>query len=161
MLVNPDEGTGIEDYVVVEDGTYPMRVDSVKVSSNADGDVSWMLRMALVDGDRAGRIAVIDWLNFSQRGMHRVRGVLNALGFDTSVEVEVQPEDLDGLVANVTIFTQETTNQESGRVTRRSRVPYGGWAPCPDAERYSAEAEATGPPSGGAGTGLAADSMPF
>ncbi|MEM8713318.1 MAG: hypothetical protein AAGG01_20420 [Planctomycetota bacterium] len=163
MRVNPDQGTGVDDYVVVGEGTYPMRVDSVRVSNNADGDVSWMLRLALVDGDRAGRIAVIDWLNFSDRGMHRVRGVLSALGFDTSVEVEVQPEDLDGLVANITIFTQETENRESGRITRRSRVKYGGWGPCPDAERYQEEVEprAMGQTSGGAGTGLAADSMPF
>ena len=159
MQIDPDQGTGVDDYVVVEEGTYPLRVDSVRESRNADGDVSWMLRMVLVEGERAGRTAVTDWLNFSDRGMHRVRSILGALGWDVSVPVTVEPEELVGFVANVRLINQETTHPDTGRTQRRSRVPYDGWSPCPDAERYRAMApKMTG---GGGGVGLAADAMPF
>jgi len=169
MRIEPDEGTGVDDYVVVEEGTYPMRIESVRVSNNADGDVSWMLRMTLLEGDRAGRVAVVDWLNFSARGMHRVRSVLSTLGFDTSVSVEVETNMLEGKVANVRIVTQESSDPQTGKITRRSRVPYDGWSPCPDQDRfegqpreaaYSTQASG-GQAAGGAGAGLAADSMPF
>ena len=141
----------------MEEGTYALRIEAVEERGNADGDVSWMLRLGLVEGERAGRIASLDWLNFSQRGMHRVRSVLNALGFDVSVAIEVQPADLRGKVAHVRLITQESTHPETGRIQRRSRVPYDGWSPCPDAERYDRAA----PPAGGAGGNLAADAMPF
>ncbi len=157
MQIEPDEGSGIDDYVVVEEGTYALRIEGVEERNNADGDVSWMLRLGLVEGERAGRIASVDWLNFSARGMHRVRSVLSALGFDVSVAVEVQPEDLMGKVAHVRLIIQESTHPDTGRTQRRSRVPYDGWSPCPDAEQY----ERFRPPAGGAGASMAADAMPF
>ena len=162
MQIDPDEGSGMDDYVIVEDGTYALRIESIQERSNADGERSWMLRLGLVEGERAGRTASIDWLNFTPRGMHRVRSILSALGFDVSVPVEVEPADLEGKVAHVRLITQESTHHETGRPQRRSRVPYDGWSPCPDAEQYARFA----PPSGGAGAGvagagMAADAMPF
>ncbi|QDV05456.1 hypothetical protein Poly30_09530 [Planctomycetes bacterium Poly30] len=159
MQIDPDVGTGVDDYVVVEEGTYPLRVESVRETRSPDGEVAWMLRMALVEGERAGRTAVTDWLNFTDRGMHRVRSILGALGWDVSVPVEVEPEHLIGLVANVRLINQETTHPDTGRIQRRSRVPYDGWSPCPDAERLQAMAPRT--TGGGGGVGLAADAMPF
>lgn len=164
MQIEPDEGTGIDDYVVVEEGTYPLRVESIKETNNADGDISWMLRMALVEGERAGRVAVTDWMNFSERGMHRVRSVLGALGWDVSVPVDVEARELEGRVANVRLINQESTHPETGRVQRRSRVPYDGWSPCPDAERFASAGSVdvrSGASHGGSGVGLAADAVPF
>lgn len=162
MQIDPDQGTGIDDYVIVEEGTYPLRVDSVKVTRDASNEPSWMLRLALVEGERAGRTAVTDWLNFSDRGMHRVRSILGALGWDVSVPIEVEPEQLEGLVANVRLVNQESTHAETGRSQRRSRVPYDGWSPCPDADRFREMAEpGPGAAGGGGGIGLAADAMPF
>lgn len=157
MQIDPDQGSHIDDYVIVEEGTYALRIESITPKNNAEGDVSWMLRLVLVEGERAGRIAAFDWLNFSDRGMHRVRSILSALGFDVSVAVEVEPEDLEGKVAHVRLINQETVHPETGRTQRRSRVPYDGWSPCPNAEDY----ELYTPPAGGAGASLAADAMPF
>ena len=116
-----------------------------------------MLRLALLEGERAGRIATVDWLNFNARGMHRVRSVLSSLGFDVSVPVEVLPSDLEGKIANVRLINQESTHPETGRIQRRSRVPYDGWSPCPNPEDY----EPASPPTVGGGSSLAADAMPF
>ncbi len=157
MQIDPDHGSGIDDYVIVEEGTYPLRIESIKPKNNADGDVSWMLRLVLVEGERAGRIAAFDWLNFNDRGMHRVRSILSALGFDVSVAIEVEPDDLEGKIARVRLINQETVHPETGRTQRRSRVPYDGWSPCPNAEDY----EHFTPPAGGGGANLAADAMPF
>ncbi len=166
MQIEPDHGTGIEDYVVVEDGTHPLRIDSIRVTNNADGEIAWMLRLALVEGERAGRIAAIDWLNFNERGFHRVRSVLSALGWDVSVPIEVETQDLEGKIGHVRLVSQESTNTGSGRIQRRSRVPYDGGSPCPYAARYEvphgAEPDSSHPGSGWwSGVGLAADAMPF
>ena len=156
MQIDPDEGSDVDDYVIVEEGTYPLRIESIKPRNNADGDVSWMLRLVLLEGERAGRVAAFDWLNFSERGMHRVRSILSSLGFDVSVPIQVEPADLEGKVANVRLINQETVHPDTGRHQRRSRVPYDGWSPCPNAEDYDRFA----PPAGG-GSSLAADAMPF
>lgn len=151
MHIDPENSGEVDDFVVVEDGDYLLRVAEVRENSGSDGRVGWMLRLELVDGPQAGRTAVTDWLNFTDRGMHRVRLVLGALGFDIHVPLDVDPSELLGLEAIVRLETQETRRSADGRLQRRSRVTYDGWAPAPEAGE-----------AGGAGaTSIPADAMPF
>jgi len=129
MRIEACDGEQVDDFVVVEDGTYRMRVGEVRPARTGDGRESWMLRMELDGGDLAGRTAVLDWLNFTERGLHRVRLVLAALGFDVSASMDVEPEELLGRVADVRIATQESRRESDGRLLRRSRVAYDGWSP--------------------------------
>ena len=127
MRIEASEGADVDDFVVVEDGEYRMRVGEVRPGEGAAGRAAWMLRMELVGGDLAGRTAVLDWLNFTDRGLRRVRMVLAALGFDVTVSMDVEPEELLGREAMVRIATQESRRESDGRLLRRSRVAYDGW----------------------------------
>lgn len=129
MHIDPDAAEPIDDFVVVEDGDHLLRIAEVRENDRSDGQVSWMLRLELVGGPLAGRTAVTDWLNFSDRGLHRVRHVLAAVGFDVSAPIDVDPEQLLGRRAIVRLETQETRRRSDGRPQRRSRVTYDGWAP--------------------------------
>ncbi|MEM1448663.1 MAG: hypothetical protein AAF957_13615 [Planctomycetota bacterium] len=165
MKIEPSDEEDLDDFVVVDDGDYRMRVGSVSEDRSPERGVSWMLRLELVGGDRAGRTAVTDWLNFTARGMHRVRIVLAALGFDVSETLEVEPDQLVGREAIVRLRTQETVREPDGRLQRRSKVTYDGWSPLADAEAAGA-AEGTvsgaGAGAGGNASGVfAADEMPF
>lgn len=152
MHIDPDIGDAVDDFVVVEDGDYLLRVAEIKETRD-DDRTSWMLRLELVDGPLAGRTAVTDWLNFNERGMHRVRLVLGALGFDVSVPLDVDPDELVGLQAIVRLETQETRRRTDGRPQRRSRVPYHGWAP--------AGGRIDEPGAGHSSGAVPADAMPF
>lgn len=152
MKIDPDDGPLVDDFVVVEEGVYPVRIGEVRESRSADGDLSWMLRLELIEGPLAGRTIVTDWLNFTDKGLHRVRRVLDALGYDVTRPIELEAREVEGKTARVEIETRETHVHGGGRLQRRSRVTYDGWRPM-DAD----EPQATG---GGGGT-AAADSMPF
>lgn len=151
MHIDPDAGDPVDDFVVVEDGDYLLQIAEVRESGQADGRTSWMLRLELVEGPLAGRTAVTDWLNFSDRGMHRVRHVLAALGFDVSVPLDVIPDQLLGRQAIVRLETQETRRRADGRPQRRSRVTYDGWAP----------SGGQAPPDPAGAEAIPADAMPF
>lgn len=161
MEVKPDDGSAVDNFVVVEEGAYRMRVGEARESGGTEGSVSWMLKLQLVDGPMAGRNAVVDWLNFTDRGMHRVRSVLAALGYDTTRPVEVEPTDLLGKVATIRVETRESTERvgEKERTIRRSRVTYDGWSP-DSGEGLAAEVE-VGSGGGGSRSPVAADEMPF
>lgn len=168
MLIHPDSGKDFDDFVVVEEGDYLMRIGSIKKNESDADRVAWMLRMELVDGPLAGRTAVTDWLNFTDRGMHRVRMVLDVLGFDVSRAIDVDSDDLIGRVARIRITTEESERPLDGRLQRRSRVPYDGWSPGENTDDLSASGPADQGPGdsaggrgGGTGTTIAADAMPF
>ena len=59
MRIEACDGEQVDDFVVVEDGTYRMRVGEVRPARTGDGRESWMLRMELDGGDLAGRTAVL------------------------------------------------------------------------------------------------------
>lgn len=168
MLINPDSGTDFDDFVVVGEGEYLMRIGSIKKNESDAERAAWMLRMELVEGPLAGRTAVTDWLNFTDRGLHRVRMILDVLGFDVSRAIDVDSDDLIGRVARLRITTEESTRPEDGRVQRRSRVPYDGWSPGESPEGSVAlgrSEEESGEGAGGRGDGMessiAADATPF
>ena len=160
MKIDTDDGPDVDDFVVVEDGTYPIRIAEAREMRSGGGDASWMLRLELVEGPLAGRTAVTDWLNFGVRGLHRVRRVLDALGFDLSKPVEVEAHELVGREALVTLETRESVSADHGRVQRRSRVIYDGWAPL-SRDRVGDGDTRAGGGGGGGGSTVAADTMPF
>lgn len=153
MRIEACEGEQVDDFVVVEDGTYRMRVGEVRPVVAGDGRESWMLRMELEGGVLAGRTAVLDWLNFTERGMDRVRLVLAALGFDVSARLEVEPDELVGRVADVRIATEESRRESDGRLLRRSRVAYAGWSVVHGDEGDSGEDSMGVTASGGGASG--------
>lgn len=124
-----------ESYVSVPEGTYLCRIAEVREGLSRDGSVRWSYRLEVAEGEYAGRTAAWDALTWSDRGIHRVKRVLTALGIDTRGTVELEAADLIGLRAYASLEPEEREDPVTGRRQARLRVPYAGYAPCtPDGE---------------------------
>lgn len=128
----------VEDFVSVPDGDYACRVAEVRERKGEDGVDRWSIRLEVDDGPFAGRTAAWDNLNWSEKGVRRVKMILGRLGFPVQGEIDVNPEDLIGRRAIVTIQAQEYQDQQTGRRIVRSQVPYMGYQevqPAPEIAR--------------------------
>lgn len=115
------------DFVTVPEGTYLCRIELVQPGTTRNGDPRWGLRLVVVEGDFAGRQAAWDGIVFSERGMLRARQVLSALGIACDGRIEIEPADLVGRQAFVTVRPQESEDPISGQRVRRNEVPYDGY----------------------------------
>jgi hypothetical protein len=131
----------IDSYVFVPEGEHNCRVADVREGTSRDGSARWSFRLEVLDGEWAGRTAAWDSLTWSERGVYRVKKVLEALGLDVRGELEIEPQDLLNLQALVRVVPEEREDPVTGRRQVRMRVPYLGYAPI------------------GAGSGLAGDSQ--
>ena len=80
----------------------------------------------IAEGQHVGKQAAWDSLVFSTRGRSRARLVLQALGLPAKGKVELEPGDLQGRDALVSVRPTEY-EAPSGQVIRRNEVPYDGY----------------------------------
>jgi len=119
----------VDSYVFVPEGEHDCRVADVREGTSRDGSARWSFRLEVLDGEWAGRTAAWDSLTWSERGVYRVKKVLEALGLDVSGELEIEPQDLLNLQARVRVVPEEREDPLTGRRQVRMRVPYLGYAP--------------------------------
>ena len=119
----------IDSFVSVPQGVHVCRVAEVREGRARDGSIRWSFRLEVVEGEWAGRTAAWDSLTWSERGVHRVKKVLEALGVDVRGELDIEPADLVGLRARVQVEPEEREDPLSGRRQVRMRVPYLGYGP--------------------------------
>lgn len=122
--------SGVEDvdsFVSVPEGDYLCRIAEVREGTSKEGAPRWNLRLEVIEGEYAGRTAAWDSLTWSQKGVHRVKTVLAALGIDTRGEVDVVGRDLLGREALVRLTLEEREDSLTGRRQVRLRVPYNGF----------------------------------
>ena len=119
----------IDSYVFVPEGEHDCRVADVREGTSRDGSVRWSFRLEVLNGEWAGRTAAWDSLTWSERGVYRVKKVLEALGLDVRGELEIEPQDLLNLQARVRVVPEEREDPVTGRRQVRMRVPYLGYAP--------------------------------
>jgi hypothetical protein len=146
----------IDSFVSIPEGVYVCRVAEVREGLARDSSVRWSMRLEVAEGEYAGRTAGWDSLTWSERGIRRVKRVLEVLGLDVGGEVEVQPSDLIGLEARIVFQTEEREDPFSGRRTLRLRVPYAGYS----SSRDGGAGDRANGRSGGEGTGQALGSSP-
>lgn len=139
----------VESFVSVPEGTYVCRVAEVRDGLTRDGNVRWSMRLEVAEGDYAGRTAGWDGLHWSDRGIVRVKRVLEALGVDVQGEIELEPRDLLGRLARVELRAEQWNDPTSGRQVMRLSVPYGGYVPLTEEERARARAGSEGRRNGG------------
>lgn len=132
-------------FVSVPAGTYLCRVADVRQGRARDGSERWSMRLEVVGGDWSGKTAAWDSITWSERGIYRVKRVLECLGFDVSGRLSVEPDELVGRSANVQVEVEEWEDPVSGRRQVRTAVPFLGFGP---ADEASAPA---GAPTGVAG----------
>lgn len=143
----------IDSYVFVPEGEHDCRVADVREGTSRDGSTRWSFRLEVLGGEWAGRTAAWDSLTWSERGVYRVKKVLEAFGLDVRGELEIEPQDLLNLQARVRVVPEEREDPVTGRRQVRMRVPYLGYAPRTAeseavAERESAAPEEAERPSG-------------
>ena len=79
------------------------------------------------DGDLSGRTAGWDSLTWSQRAVYRVKHVLDAFGFETDGQIDVDSQELIGREAYVTFREEEWEDPQTGRRQVRLCVPFIGY----------------------------------
>jgi hypothetical protein len=134
----------VESYISVPEGVHNCRVAEVREGRARDGSVRWSFRLEVLDGEWAGRTAAWDSFTWSERGVYRVKKILEALGLDVRGELEIDPADLVNLQARVKVEPEEREDPVTGRRQVRMRVPYLGYAPL-DADGAAQDAHAQSP----------------
>lgn len=114
-------------YASIPEGHYRLRVAEVRPGLARDGSPRWSMRLEVVDGEYAGRVACYDNLTWSDRGVLRVKLVLAALGYDVSGTVDIEPEGLVGKQATAQIVTERWVDTE-GEEHVRNTIPFRGWS---------------------------------
>lgn len=125
----------VESFVSVPEGIYLCRVAEVREGLARDGSTRWALRLEVVDGQYAGRTAGWDGLTWSERGLRRVKHVLDRLGFNVSGRLEIGYQDLVGRVARVQFTVEEREDPITGVKQMRLRVPYLGYGHAEEAAK--------------------------
>ncbi len=120
----------VQSYVFVPADKYLCRVAEVRPGTARDGSVRWSYRLEVAEGAYFGRTAAWDSLTWSDRGVGRVKHVLQALGVDTHGVVEIEPLHLVGRRAWVQVQPEERENALTGMREVRNRVPYMGYEAC-------------------------------
>lgn len=138
------ESDEITDFTTVPAGTYACEIVEVRTGTTRSGDERWAVRLAIIEGEYAGRLAAWDGLVFSARGLARVRRVLGVLGLPNRGKVTLEPKDLEGRRALIDVRASEYTHP-SGELVRRNEVPYDGYRPLE--ESASGRTGGEGPPT--------------
>jgi len=129
MQIDFSEIVDVESYASIPEGTYLCRIAEVRMGSTKEGSPRWGLRLEVAEGDYAGRTAGWDNLSWSERGLPRVKGILQRLGYDVSGPLELLPEDLVGRRIRAQFQTEEREDPATGRRVVRLAVPYMGYEP--------------------------------
>lgn len=133
----------VESYISVPEGVHHCRIAEVREGRARDGSVRWSFRLEVLDGDYAGRTAAWDSFTWSERGVYRVKKVLEALGLDVRGELEIDPADLVNLQARVKVEPEEREDPVTGRRQVRMRVPYLGYAALEEDVAHDADERAS------------------
>jgi hypothetical protein len=132
MEIDFDATDHVSDYITVPAGSYLCRVAEVRPGVTRAGDERWSMRLVIAEGQHVGKQAAWDSLVFSTRGRARARQVLAALGLPAKGRVRIEPGDLEGRHAFVTVRPAEYSSP-TGDLVRRNEVPYDGYRPAPAA----------------------------
>jgi hypothetical protein len=118
-----------EDFASLPQGWHTVRIEEVREGRTRDGDERWGLKLVVDGGRFAGRVAAWDGLVWSERGSLRAKRLLEALGFEISGVLVLEPSELVGRTLDVELVLEEWENPATGRRQRRNSVPYDGFLP--------------------------------
>ncbi|MEZ5975907.1 MAG: hypothetical protein R3F33_06935 [Planctomycetota bacterium] len=116
----------------LEPGQYAGEVADVRVTLARDGSPRWGIQWRVCAGPLAGRTLAWDNLNWSDRGLPRVKWMLGLLGFDVTGVLELEPDDLLGRRALVQIQREQYEEPGTGQRVERAVVPYRGYEALPE-----------------------------
>lgn len=117
----------LEQFTSVPAGRHLCEVAEVRVTERSDGTQRWALRWHVAAGPLVGRLAAWDGLNFNERGLPRVKFVLGRLGFPVDGALRVEPRDLEGARAWVTVKHEEYVDPHTQERKVAPRVAFAGY----------------------------------
>ena len=129
MKIDLSQIEDIEDIRSVPSGEYHCKAAEIRESESPAGHTRWGIRWEITNGDFQGRTACWDSLHWSERGLPRVKFVLQVLGMNTSRELNLNLEELEGLEAMVQVQPEEREDPVTGIRRVQNRVPFAGYAP--------------------------------
>ena len=132
MQVDFSHVVDVESYISIPEGTYVCRIAEVRSGITRDGSPRWAVRLEVADGEYAGRTAAWDGLVWSERGLPRVKRILQWMGFDVSGALDISPDDLVGRRLRAQLVAEEREDPTTGSKVSRLRVPYMGYEPAPE-----------------------------
>lgn len=127
MQVDFSQIQDVTSFVSIPEGTYLCKIAEVREQVTRDGSARWAIRLEVVDGEYAGRTAGWDGLNWSERGLPRVKHVLAKLGFEVDGSLELAPNELIGRTVRAIFQEEEREDPLTGSRIVRLRVPYMGY----------------------------------
>jgi len=149
--------------ISVPPGRYLCEIVDTRVSAARDGSPRWGMHWKVKGGELAGKTAAWDNLNWSERGLPRVKQILRVLGFETGGVLDLEPDDLVGRAAVVQVEREIYEPEGSDRRIERLAVPYDGYTSLEEADDgfldHEASDEDPNPADGDAEDER--DSMPF
>ncbi len=131
MKIDLSQIDDIEDLRAVPAGEYHCKAVEARESDSPAGHVRWGIRWEVANGDFQGRTACWDSLHWSERGLPRVKFVLQMMGLKPDKEHELQPDDVVGREALVEVVHEEREDPVTGIRRLTNRVPFAGYAPAP------------------------------
>jgi hypothetical protein len=117
----------IDDMRTVPPGDYRCKAAEVRASQSPAGHTRWGIRWEITSGEFQCRTACWDSLHFSERGLPRVKFVLQAMGLPATSEQEYDTDDLVGLECIVEVRPEEREDPITGVRRLQNRVPFTGY----------------------------------
>jgi hypothetical protein len=131
MKIDLSQIEEIEEFRSVPTGEYHCKAVEVRESDSPAGHVRWGIRWEIAHGEYQGRTACWDSLHWSERGLPRVKFVLQMLGLKAEGPLDLQTDDLVGREALVEVVPEEREDPVSGIRRLQNRVPFAGYALAP------------------------------
>jgi|TARA_B110000116_G_scaffold150615_1_gene130279 hypothetical protein len=128
MKINLSTIENIEDMRSVPPGDYRCKVAEVRESQSPAGHTRWGIRWEVIKGEFQGRTACWDSLHWSERGLPRVKFVLQALGVAADGELQISPDELTDVEVIVEVRPEEREDPITGVRRLQNRVPFTGYA---------------------------------
>lgn len=128
MKINLSTIENIEDMRSVPPGDYHCKVAEVRESLSPAGHTRWGIRWEVTKGEFQGRTACWDSLHWSERGLPRVKFVLQVLGIAADGELQISPDELSDIEAIVEVRPEEREDPITGVRRLQNRVPFTGYA---------------------------------
>ncbi len=125
--------------VSIPAGQYPCILVDARLHVARDGSPRWGVHWKVLSGVLAGKTAAWDNLTWSERGLPRVKQVLDILGFDVSGVLDLEPADLVGRKALVRVMQESYEDELTGQTIERLTVPYNGYDPLPESAAHTPE----------------------
>lgn len=126
MEIDFDSEDRITDFSTVPAGEYLCLIEELRPGTTRAGDVRWSMLLRIVEGPYVGQMAAWDSIVFSQRGKARCRAVFKAIGLPVTGKVQIDPDDVVGRTAKVTVYPAHY-HTPNGDAIIRNEVHYDGW----------------------------------